>query len=443
MQNRVNRSYDTIVVGTGPGGASVARHLVAAGDRVLILEWGGDEPVTGGLVQMARELGWPGRSLLVAPGLLAMVRAITTGGSSIYFYGTAFEPPYEMLQRHGIDIRDDVAAIKAELPIGPLPADLIGPKATRLMQSAQSLGIDWNPLPKFIDHEAARKGGWLGFYEAPNYDAKWNARKWVDEAVSRGADLVTGARVERVLFAAGEAAGVEYRHDGRTVKAEAGRVVVAAGGIGSPLILRRSGIADAGRDFFFDPLIGVMGTAPGIDSGAEIPMATGIHCEDDGYVMTDMTVPRSLFMAQTASAGRIDRLHTYTSTLEIMIKAKDSLGGHLTDGGGVRKGLSRGDRDKLAHGYRQARRILQEAGADHIYRSSYMAAHPGGTVKAGELVDNDLQTENPGLYVCDCSVIPEAWGLPPTLTLLGLGRRLAGHLKAAGPAARTEVTTPG
>jgi choline dehydrogenase-like flavoprotein len=39
-----------------------------------------------------------------------------------------------------------------------------------------------------------------------------------------------------------------------------------------------------------------------------------------------------------------------------------------------------------------------------------------------------LKTEYDNLYVCDCSVIPEAWGLPPTLTIIGLGKRLAKHL---------------
>ena len=32
------------------------------------------------------------------------------------------------------------------------------------------------------------------------------------------------------------------------------------------------------------------------------------------------------------------------------------------------------------------------------------------------------------LYVCDCFVTPEPWGLPPTLTLLSLGKRLAKHI---------------
>jgi len=35
---------------------------------------------------------------------------------------------------------------------------------------------------------------------------------------------------------------------------------IRAGGIGSPLILRRTGIKTAGQNFFFDPLMAVMGT---------------------------------------------------------------------------------------------------------------------------------------------------------------------------------------
>lgn len=45
--------------------------------------------------------------------------------------------------------------------------------------------------------------------------------------------------------------------------------------------------------------------------------------------------------------------------LPIMIKAKDSLGGRLTDGGGVRKRLDETDREKLMRGYARAKRILE------------------------------------------------------------------------------------
>ena len=58
-----------------------------------------------------------------------------------------------------------------------------------------------------------------------------------------------------------------------------------------------------------------------------------------------------------------------------------------------------------------------------------LAAHPGGTVKVGELLDSDLKTKQyDNLYVCDCSVIPKPWGLPPTYTILALGKRLGKYL---------------
>ena len=112
-----------------------------------------------------------------------------------------------------------------------------------------------------------------------------------------------------------------------------------------------------------------------------------------------------------------------------MIKIKDDLAGRLTDGGGVRKKLTRNDKEKLMKGYEHAKKILQNAGATGIYKTWYLAAHPGGTVKIGEFLDSNLKVKNyENLYVCDCSVIPEPWGLPPVLTILCLGKRLAKHL---------------
>jgi choline dehydrogenase-like flavoprotein len=71
---------------------------------------------------------------------------------------------------------------------------------------------------------------------------------------------------------------------------------------------------------------------------------------------------------------------------------------------------------------------LHNVGAKGIHKTQVTAAHPGGTVKIGELVDTDLKTEYNNLYVCDCSVIPEPWGLPPTATIICLGKRLGKHL---------------
>lgn len=80
------------------------------------------------------------------------------------------------------------------------------------------------------------------------------------------------------------------------------------------------------------------------------------------------------------------------------------------------------------YGRWRPRSILNAAGARHIFKSWHFAAHPGGSVRIGAGVDSDLRTATRDLYVCDASVIPPAWGLPPTLTLLYLGKRPGAHL---------------
>ena len=204
--------------------------------------------------------------------------------------------------------------------------------------------------------------------------------------------------------------------------------MVAAGGIGTPVILRASGYPAAGSDYFFDPLIIVMGVVEGLSGGREFPMAAGIHLEDEGYMMTDLVLPRFIFQSFSAYVLQFRKLFSHARVLPIMIKIRDTLGGRLTDSGGVRKRLSEADEKKLDSGYHRAEEILKNAGAKGIFKSHLLATHPGGTVKIGHIVDSDLKTDIDNLYVCDCSVIPEDWGLPPSLTILALGKRLAKHL---------------
>jgi len=418
---------DVIVVGTGPGGATVAREMTRRQKDVLMLEWGRAPAIRGTMPQFAAAAAVPGKSLLITGDLCGMVRGITTGGSSMFYYGTAFEPPVAMFDACGIDLRRDIAETRAELPVAPLADNLMGPMATRIMQSARALGYDWQKLPKFIDQEKCQPDCFRCNYGCPE-GAKWSGRLSVEAARRKGARLINGARVDTVLVENGKAVGVAYRKRGRTHRAYAPTVVISAGGIGSPQILRKTGIPEAGCDFFFDPLIVVMGTVDDIRGGREIPMAAGMHREEDGYVITDMTVPWTLHAVLNTAVGRLDQLHRHRQTLAIMVKIKDSLGGRLTDRGGVRKRLSENDKVKIYRGYAQAREILARAGARNIHRSWYLAAHPGGTIKINDLVDTDLKTAIDNLYVCDCSVMPDAWGLPPTFTLVALGKRLARHL---------------
>ena len=422
------REQDVIVVGSGPGGATVAKELSRRNKKVLILEWGDNDPLTGSFWQGAKTLLFPGRSMLFTRQMLGLVRGITTGGSTIHYYATSFPVPFDILRSYGIDIRDEVKELREELPVAPLRDEMVGPMSTRLMESAQDLGYDWKKLNKFMYQDKWKPGYKFGHYGDP-LRVKWSARMYVEEAMANGAKLINGAKVKRVIFENNKAVGVKFSIGKEKYEAFAPKVIISAGGIGSPVILRASGIKKAGYDFFFDPLIGVRGTVNDIEiPTSEIPMTAGVHIEDEGYMMTDMSHPFATTAMFAAGTFRFHKMFSRPSTLQIMVKAKDELGGRLTDSGGVRKILDKTEKQKLQKGYERAKEILKNAGAKDVFKTQYLAAHPGGTVKIGELVDSNLMTEYENLFVCDCSVIPEAWGMPPTTTLIGLGKRLARYL---------------
>jgi choline dehydrogenase-like flavoprotein len=422
-------AFDAVVVGSGPGGAAVARGLSNGGKRVLILERGQSSPIKGTMGQGIAMMLVPGRSLLFTPELAALVRGVTLGGSSIAAYATAFEPPFAMFDGYGVDLRGDVAETKCELPIAPLADRLVGPAARRIMASARQLGLAWDTLPKIVFQDKCRPDCDKCTQGCP-FGAKWTARMYVDEALAQGAVLLTGANVQGLTYDGDRVTGVQYLCQDEMETVSAPLVVLAAGGIGTPLILRASGVRNAGHDFFFDPLVVVMGEVDDLSVRGEVPMTAGLMDAAEGYVLTDLVWPRWIYDLFVAQVLRFDRLTAYRRTLPVMVKVKDELGGGLTSWGGVGKRLSSSDRERLARGSAVARRILQNAGARNIFSTWHMATHPGGTAKIGDVVDANLKTKFANLYICDCSVIPQAWGRPPTLTLLALGRRLARHLLA-------------
>jgi choline dehydrogenase-like flavoprotein len=426
----ISQNYDAIIVGSGPGGAALAKELSNKKQKVLIIEWGPGGPVKGTLWRYIREQCWPGKGLLIVwRNFLGMVRGITTGGSSMFYYATCFPVPHQMLSKYGIDVTKEEKEARKELPIAPLKPAMITPMASKIMESAKSLGYEWKLIEKFMYQDKWSPQDRFGYYGDPK-GVKWTAKMYVDEALSKGAEIINNARVDKIIFEGEKAVGVEFKHKGKRIKALGKNIIIAAGGIGTPVILRGMGLKETGKNFFYDPLITVCGKVKDIKARKdEIPMTAGCHFDKDGIVMTDMPLPFVLDQMFTAQALRFWRLFETGRTLRIMIKIKDDLSGRLTDRGGVRKNLTDGDREKLSKGYERAKAILEKAGATGIYKTWYLAAHPGGTVKIGEFLDSDLKLKGyENLYVCDCSVIPEPWGLPPTLTLICLSKRLAKHL---------------
>jgi choline dehydrogenase-like flavoprotein len=408
--------YDTIIVGSGAAGGTLARELALRGQKVLVLERGDGEPDPDSRVEPRGKVDFKfiGRGIPVA-------RGIGVGGTTMLFYNTMWNPPLDYFRSLGIELAAEVEETRKDLPVARLSDELLGPVARRVMQSARELGYAWEKLDKAIYQDRCEPGRYP-------YRARWNSRHFLREAVLHGARVVARAEVRRVLLEGRRARGVAFVEGGVQREALAERVVVCAGGIGSPQLLQASGIASIGAGFFCDPLIAVFGTAEGIQDVGEFPMAAGVHLREEGYMMTDLPVPKRTYQMLTVGALRFDRLFAHSSTLTIMVKIRDEIAGHVSSSGKLRRVFGPPEREKLASGYRRSKEILRHAGATKIFKSRPLAAHPGGSVRIGEHVDTDLQTAYQGLYVCDCSVIADPWGLPPTLTLISLAKRLAKHL---------------
>ena len=190
--------FDAIVVGSGPGGATVARELSRLGKTVLILERGSDAPVRESLVGFAAVA-----NLVPVSEGLAVGRAFSTGGTTAIYFGVADMPPLQRFLSLGIDLSADLAEAKAELPIAVLSDELMGPQARTVREGALALGYAWEKRAFLVDQTACAAG-----YVA---NAKWSARQYVHEAVGRGATLLNEATVSKILVENDVAIGVEYR----------------------------------------------------------------------------------------------------------------------------------------------------------------------------------------------------------------------------------------
>ena len=421
---------EVVVVGSGPGGASAARELVRAGKQVTLLEWGSDSEWIGSHLSMLPKIDL---KYALPLGHAMMVRGIATGGSSLIYCGTATRPAAFIKRQTGIDLGPLAEEFERELKIAPLPERLVGDAARRIMDAANALGINWELLPKFIDPEkcvpdcgecmlGCRRG------------AKWSSRFFVREAQSLGLTLRSGWKADEVIHEQGRARGVRGRGPDGPFEVRAHRVLVSAGGLGTPIILKRSGIEQAGRGFFSDPLVFTYGVREGQQKGSiyDVPMTAGtwqFHASE-GFMLTDLAETWLLMLSSLGLKFRADQIFNPGKTLGVMTKVKDPISGTIDADGELKKEIEPVVKQRLALGDQRAREILLKAGVkkSSLWTAPVKAAHPGGSAPIGKVVDQNLETQIKGCYVADSSVVPDELGTPVVLLALCLGKYAAGKM---------------
>src|SRR5512135_3212469 len=114
----MSKQTDVVVVGSGPGGASVARQLARAGKKVTLLERGPDyrkQPYYG--TYLGAMVYSDKHSFLYTKEGLNIIRPLMVGGATSMYCGSAARPPDWLKERYGVDLDAYVDDAVAEIEI--------------------------------------------------------------------------------------------------------------------------------------------------------------------------------------------------------------------------------------------------------------------------------------------------------------------------------------
>lgn len=428
-------TFDVIVVGTGAGGATAARELSKKGKNVLILEKG-KRYKTGTSVNYLKNISMDLKADLTDedkskydffnyPAELMYMEDV--GGTTpvslanaCYACSTCYSnSATTQFKIHDLDLFEELIDASADLKVNPFPANLMESATRKIVEAGESLGYFMEPMPKFIDFSKCGSCGLC--ISGCKKSAKWDATVFVNEALANGATLVSDFKVTKIIHSDGKVVGVEGLFGDKTKIFEAEKVILAAGALNTPIILKNSEIKEnVGEGLFCDLFITVGGFLKDIGLNKEIPM--GVKSEFGPYFLSPHFSGHLLPLLENKGFNANPE-----DVMGIMVKIADESNGKINGVDSIEKPLTKRDLDLLKEGYEKSVEILVKAGVDpsSIVSTPIRGTHPGGTAAMGKVVDNNLETRIKGLFIADASIIPQAPGRPPILTITALAKRLA------------------
>jgi choline dehydrogenase-like flavoprotein len=463
---------DVVIVGSGAGGAVVAKVLAEAGLDVVVLEEGrrhtAAEFRNRSTFDRFREL-YRDSGASVALGLPPVVMPVGrgVGGTTLVNSGTCFRTPDKVL-RHwqsewGVPTGQFPAlldAVESMLQVARQPLDVLGRNGFLALAGAQQLGWEAFPLQRNAPGCAGSCQCAVGCPRNAKNGVHLNA---LPDACAAGARIVTQARVSRVITTRGRAEGVLVRRpEGTSFVLRASLVVIAAGATETPPLLRRSGLdhPGLGRGMAVHPATTVAGRfAEPVPRG--VLQSVGIdRFHDEGILIEATTGPAGLTTFPLPGTGQELRREMagrdHLGFMGAMIADAPSgrvLGRHraiptyqlaTADAGKLRRAMVEMGRLLFAAGasevltglvkHPRARTVQELAdivGATPATALRLAAFHPTGTARMGadgQRAPVDVTGRLRGIqrvYIADASCLPSCPEVNPQLSIMAMALAIA------------------
>ena len=473
---------DVCVIGTGAGGAPVAKELAEGGMSVVMLEEG-KRFTTDDFTARPREMSTilyrdAGQTVTVGntPIVLPLGRGV--GGTTMINSGTCFRTPESVLamwgERFGLDglgpeeLDPYFRRVERELNVAQVPEDLAGRNALVVKRGADALG--WSG--DFIWRNAKGcVGSGVCAFGCPASAKQHVGLSYVPRAWAAGAVTYDECRAERIERDGRRAHAVVARAvGGGEVRVECSHVVVACGAIHTPLFLAEQGLGggsgELGQNLAIHPATGVRALFDEqIDMAEGVPQSFFIdEFADEGIMFEGAAGPPDYAAMSFPFSGEKHRelMLRFPNISQFGLMVSDLSRGFVRKRAGrveIRYDLNREDTATFKRGIELLCELYVAAGARVIYppvtgvaeltagdlsplrnselRASdlvLMAFHPLGTARADAradhgVVDGDLRLhEMDNVWVSDASAVPSSLGVNPQITIMALATRLAYHL---------------